>query len=64
MFESDEERRYILAGGCPVCKNGVLVDDYWTCCGIFWALVLFPVGLICLVLCKKKRCTNCGTTYS
>ena len=47
-------------GGCPNCNNGHMYDDYCTCCGIFWAIVLFPIGLLCLLVFYKRRCSNCG----
>ena len=54
----------IRSGACYKCGNGVPIDDYATCCGIFWCIVLFPIGILCLFLCKHKRCSNCGAQYS
>ena len=47
-----------IIDACPVCQIGVLEDDF-TCLGIFLAVFCFPVGLICCLTCKNQRCTNC-----
>lgn len=52
----------IVVGGCPSCRVGVLRTSHITFCGIFWAIVLFPIGLLCLLCCTKERCTNCSYT--
>lgn len=46
-------------GNCPVCRNGNLIEDF-TCCGICLAIFFFPLGLICCLLMKERRCTRCG----
>ena len=51
------------AGACYKCGRGVPVDDCCTFCGVFWCIMLFPIGLLCLICCKKKKCSNCGTNY-
>lgn len=48
----------ILVGACPVCRIGLLEDDY-SCLGICLAIVCFPIGILCCLACKNKRCTNC-----
>ncbi|KAG5669555.1 hypothetical protein PVAND_017442 [Polypedilum vanderplanki] len=45
--------------GCPICRIGVLEDDY-SCLGICLAIFCFPIGIICCLACKNKRCTSCG----
>ncbi|KAI0789695.1 hypothetical protein C8Q75DRAFT_764580 [Abortiporus biennis] len=35
------------------------VTKYGTC-GIIGAILLFPIGLICLCIDKEKRCARCG----
>lgn len=52
----------ILVGGCPACRVGVLEDDF-TCAGICMAIVFFPLGVLCCLAMKQRRCPNCGATF-
>lgn len=52
----------IIVGACPACRVGVLEDDY-TCLGIFCAIFFFPLGILCCLLLKNKRCSNCGAYF-
>ncbi|XP_032671865.1 brain protein I3 isoform X2 [Odontomachus brunneus] len=52
----------ILVGGCPACRVGVMEDDY-TFLGLLCAILFFPIGLICCMLLKTKRCSNCGAYF-
>lgn len=52
----------IVINGCPACRIGVLEDDY-TCCGICCAIFFFPIGILCCLALKNKRCTNCGAQF-
>ncbi|CAH1735813.1 unnamed protein product [Chironomus riparius] len=45
--------------GCPICRIGVLEDDY-SCFGICLAIFCFPLGILCCLACKNKRCSSCG----
>lgn len=56
------QTQVILVGGCPACRVGVLEDDY-TCCGIMCALLFFPLGILCCLATKQRRCSNCGATF-
>lgn len=52
----------IVINGCPACRIGVLEDDY-TCLGICCAIFCFPLGILCSLALKNKRCTNCGAEF-
>ncbi|KAL2740773.1 brain protein I3 [Vespula squamosa] len=52
----------ILVGGCPACRVGVMEDDY-TCLGLLCAILFFPIGIICCLLLKTRRCSNCGAYF-
>lgn len=41
---------------------GVMEDDY-TCLGLLCAILFFPLGLICCLLLKTRRCSNCGAYF-
>ncbi|XP_022225021.1 brain protein I3 [Drosophila obscura] len=52
----------IVIGGCPSCRIGYLEDTFsplGLCCAIFF----FPVGILCCLAMKEKRCTNCGAVF-
>jgi hypothetical protein len=49
-------------GNCPVCRNGYLTEDF-TCCGICLGIFFFPIGLICCLLMRERRCSHCGATF-
>ncbi|XP_019876702.2 brain protein I3 [Aethina tumida] len=57
-----EQRQVIVVGGCPACRIGVLHDDY-TCLGVMCAILFFPAGILCCLLLKEKRCSNCGASF-
>lgn len=52
----------IVVGGCPACRVGVLQNDF-TCLGIFCAIFFFPLGLLCCLLMRQQRCSNCGALF-
>ncbi|KOX73315.1 Brain protein I3 [Melipona quadrifasciata] len=52
----------ILVGGCPACRVGVMEDDF-TCLGLLCAILFFPFGIICCLLLKTRRCSNCGAYF-
>ncbi|XP_033198433.1 membrane protein BRI3 isoform X1 [Bombus vancouverensis nearcticus] len=52
----------ILVGGCPACRVGVMEDDF-TCLGLLCAILFFPLGIICCLLLKTRRCSNCGAYF-
>lgn len=52
----------ILVGACPACRVGVMEDDY-TGLGLLCAILFFPLGIICCLLLKTRRCSNCGAYF-
>lgn len=47
---------------CPKCRTGVLQEDF-TLLGICCAIFFFPLGLICCLMMRQRRCTYCGAVY-
>lgn len=41
---------------------GVMEDDF-TCLGLLCAIFFFPVGILCCLLLKTRRCSNCGAYF-
>lgn len=57
------EQVIIVAGGtCPVCHFGVLTD-YYGLAALLCAIVFFPVGVLCCLAMRERRCTNCGAVF-
>lgn len=52
----------VLVGGCPACRVGVLEDDF-TCLGVCCAILFFPIGILCCLAMKERRCPNCGAVF-
>ncbi|KAH8300369.1 hypothetical protein KR018_000004 [Drosophila ironensis] len=52
----------IVIGGCPVCRIGYL-EDTFSACGLCCAIFFFPLGILCCLAMREKRCTNCGTVF-
>ncbi|XP_049874686.1 brain protein I3-like [Pectinophora gossypiella] len=52
----------IAVGACPACRVGILEDDF-TCLGILCAILFFPLGILCCLALKNRRCSNCGALF-
>ncbi|XP_075035778.1 membrane protein BRI3 [Mixophyes fleayi] len=52
----------VVVGGCPACRVGVL-EDAFTCLGIFCAIFFFPIGILFCLALRQRRCPNCGATF-
>ncbi|XP_077976318.1 membrane protein BRI3-like [Styela clava] len=52
----------VVVGGCPACRVGVLEDDF-TCCGVCCAIIFFPIGILCCLAMRQRRCPNCGAIF-
>ncbi|CAH1638841.1 unnamed protein product [Spodoptera littoralis] len=52
----------IAVGACPACRVGILEDDF-TCLGILCAILFFPIGILCCLALKNRRCSNCGALF-
>ncbi|GFS01025.1 brain protein I3 [Elysia marginata] len=52
----------VLVGGCPSCRAGVLEDDF-TCLGVLCAIMCFPIGILCCLAMRQRRCSACGAVF-
>ncbi|XP_069123715.1 membrane protein BRI3-like [Argopecten irradians] len=52
----------VVVGGCPACRVGVLEEDY-TCLGVLCAILFFPLGVLCCLAMRQRRCPNCGAVF-
>ncbi|CAH0398633.1 unnamed protein product [Chilo suppressalis] len=52
----------VTVGACPACRVGILEDDF-TCLGILCAILFFPLGILCCLALKNRRCSNCGAMF-
>ncbi|XP_043263682.1 brain protein I3 [Colletes gigas] len=52
----------ILVGVCPACRMGIMENDY-TCLGLLCAIMFFPIGILCCLMLKTRRCSNCGVYF-
>ncbi|CAN2390061.1 identical protein binding [Pristimantis euphronides] len=52
----------VVVGGCPACRVGVLEDSF-TCLGIFCAIFFFPLGILFCLALRQRRCPNCGVPF-
>ncbi|ELU05494.1 hypothetical protein CAPTEDRAFT_229039 [Capitella teleta] len=52
----------VVVGGCPACRVGVLEDDF-TCLGVCCAIFFFPIGVLCCLAMRQRRCPNCGAIF-
>uniref|UniRef100_A0A8C5Q8D9 Membrane protein BRI3 n=1 Tax=Leptobrachium leishanense TaxID=445787 RepID=A0A8C5Q8D9_9ANUR len=52
----------VVVGGCPACRVGVLEESF-TCLGLFCAIFFFPIGILFCLALKQRRCPNCGATF-
>ncbi|XP_061715593.1 membrane protein BRI3-like isoform X3 [Cydia pomonella] len=52
----------IAVNACPACRVGILEDDF-TCLGILCAIFFFPLGILCCLALKNRRCSNCGAMF-
>ncbi|KAM4632347.1 membrane protein BRI3 [Discoglossus pictus] len=52
----------VVVGGCPACRVGVLEDSF-TCLGIFCAIFFFPIGILFCLALRQRRCPNCGVAF-
>jgi len=51
----------VFVGGCPRC--GGMLEDSFGICALVLAFLFFPIGVLCCLAMREKRCINCGTRY-
>jgi len=56
------QQTVVLVGGCPACRVGVLEDDF-TCLGVLCAILCFPLGVLCCLALRQRRCSHCGAIF-
>lgn len=47
---------------CAACNYGQLKDHY-SCCAICLCIFLFPIGCLCCLCMRNKKCNNCGIEF-
>ena len=45
-----------------ILQIGVLEDDF-TCLGVCCAIFCFPIGILCCLAMRQRRCPNCGAVF-
>ena len=40
-----------------------MLEDEYSCLGIFCAIAFFPLGLLCCLAMKQRVCPNCGAVF-
>ena len=72
-----QEPTIIVLGGCPACKVHVMfsfsinchsfqigmLDNDFTCLGLCCAIFFFPVGILCCLASRQRRCNFCGAIF-
>ncbi|CAL1541925.1 unnamed protein product [Lymnaea stagnalis] len=58
----NQTQSVVVVGGCPACRVGVLEDDF-TCLGVVCAILFFPIGVLCCLAMRQRRCSNCGAVF-
>uniref|UniRef100_A0A0P4WES1 Membrane protein BRI3 n=1 Tax=Scylla olivacea TaxID=85551 RepID=A0A0P4WES1_SCYOL len=53
----------IVVGGCPACRVGVLSEEF-TLAGLCCAFWFFPLGILCCLAMRERRCSNCGACFT
>ncbi|KAK8400084.1 hypothetical protein O3P69_003050 [Scylla paramamosain] len=53
----------VIGALCPVCKVGILQEEF-TGCGICLGIFFFPLGLLCCLLMRERRCNHCRASFS
>ncbi|CAF0848565.1 unnamed protein product [Adineta ricciae] len=61
-YASQQQPTVIVVGGCPACKIGML-DTEFTCAGLCCAIFLFPLGILCCLALRQRRCNFCGAIF-
>ncbi|KAH9504103.1 Integral membrane protein 2C [Bulinus truncatus] len=55
-------QQVVVVGGCPACRIGILEDDF-TCLGVLCAILFFPLGVLCCLAMRQRRCNHCGAVF-
>ncbi|XP_076054276.1 membrane protein BRI3-like isoform X2 [Oratosquilla oratoria] len=52
----------VVGGNCPNCRVGMMQDSP-SVLGIICCICLFPIGILFLLLLRKRKCSNCGFSF-
>ncbi|KAG0719046.1 Brain protein I3 [Chionoecetes opilio] len=52
----------VSGGNCPACRSGHLVNEF-TFCGICLGICFFPLGVICCLLMRERKCASCRASF-
>ncbi|XP_060068598.1 membrane protein BRI3-like [Ylistrum balloti] len=62
IVQQQPASQVVIVGGCPACRVGVLEEDY-TCLGVLCAILFFPLGVLCCLAMRQRRCPSCGAVF-
>lgn len=51
-----------LVGGCPICRIGMLEDNF-PCAAVCCAIIFFPIGVLFCLAMRNKRCSHCSYEF-
>jgi len=52
----------VTGGSCSGGGNHFIVEDF-TCCGVCLAIFFFPIGVLCCLVMRERRCPKCGMRF-
>ncbi|CAG0883531.1 unnamed protein product [Cyprideis torosa] len=59
QLHGTDEKIVVAVPNCPHCKAGTMQKTPTTC-GWLFAVLCFPVGILCCLCLRERKCTKCG----